>query len=142
MKPLIDAMHILCEDLALTAQEDADPSSHDIDYLDLADADSEFGQGEPLYLYVWISAVYGASAGTLTVALCDCADAATWVELVIGLLATDVNLINCIDGKPQGGPGLICKIAIPPQVKRYVSVHFLVAGADVATGTLTAAIGP
>lgn len=138
-KPIIDAKHILCEAMAITTNGDYDPAGT-VDYFDLL-ADGDWGMGTPLFIYVWIDTVEPAGTETLEINIVDSVDASTWLDVNTVLPATDVNDIPCIDGKPDGGPGLILKSQIPPGCARYVSIRFT-NSATCSALAVTAIVGP
>ena len=116
----IDKQLIMSEAQAITAAAD---STNEIDF---GAAGLDIGQGNPLYIEVWLDTIFTSTANTLTITLESSADGTTYnaVDKMTILPATVTSVLQT--------PKQLVKMSLPENTKRFVQLHYAVSASLVA----------
>ena len=111
---MLDSKLIMSEAQAITATAD---STNEIDF---GAADLNIGQGNPLFIEVWLDTAFSSTVNTLTVSLASSADGATYnaVDTIVILPATATSAL--------GTPGQLVKLSLLENTKRYLKLIYTV----------------
>ena len=120
-----DAILILSENQAIT---DTAASTNEIDF---GAASLDIGQGNPIYLELWLDTGFTTSANTLTVTLEDSPDGTTYTSRMTILAATATSSLLTAD------VGLLRKFSLPNDLARYIRLYYTVS-TTLATGKVNA----
>lgn len=120
-----DAILILSENQAITATAD---STNEIDF---GAASLDIGQGNPIYLELWLDTPFDTTADTLTVYLEDSPDGITYTHRMTILEATATSSLLAAN------VGLLRKFALPNDLARYIELDYQVS-AGLTSGKVNA----
>jgi len=109
-----DALLILSENQAITATA---ASTNEIDF---GAASLDIGQGNPIYLELWLDTAFDTAADTLTVTLEDSPDGTTYTSRMTILAATATSSLLAAN------VGLLRKFSLPNDMARYIRLYYTV----------------
>ena len=124
----IDKQLVMSEAQAITVAADS------TNVIDFGAADLNIGQGNPLYVEVWLDTAFTTSASlTLTITLESSADNSTY-NAVDKLVIMPATLMSSLLTPKQ-----LVKMSLPENMKRYVKLHYAVSN-TIAAGKINAFI--
>ncbi|MCF7811457.1 hypothetical protein K9N50_10770 [bacterium] len=107
---IIDSKLVLSDAQAITTSTASDNE------IDFGAASLDIGQGNPIYLEVWLDTAFDTSVNTLTISLKDSPDGTTYTERMVVLPATATSSLLTA-GKLQ-------KVALPYNLARYIELYY------------------
>jgi len=119
----MDSKLILSDGQAITASAASDNE------IDFGAAGLDIGQGNPIYLEVWLDTAFDTSANTLTITLKDSPDGTTYTDRMVVLPAKATSALLTA-GKLQ-------KVALPYNLARYIELYYTVS-AGLTSGKINA----
>jgi hypothetical protein len=99
--------------------------------IDLGAANLDIGQGNPIYLEIWLDTAFDTSADTLTITLQDGATVGAVADIMTVLEATATSALLAAN------VGLLRKISLPNDLKRHLALYYT-ASAGLTSGKLNA----
>ena len=120
---IMDSKLILSDAQAITASAASDNE------IDFGAAGLDIGQGNPIYLEVWLDTAFDTSANTLTISLYDSPDGTTYTERMVVLPAKATSALLTA-GKLQ-------KVALPYNLARYIELYYT-CSAGLTSGVINA----
>ena len=120
---IIDSKLVLSDGQAITASAASDNE------IDFGAAGLDIGQGNPIYLEVWLDTAFDTSANTLTITLKDSPDGTTYTDRMVVLPAKATSALLTA-GKLQ-------KVALPYNLARYIELYYTVS-AGLTSGKINA----
>jgi len=120
---IMDSKLILSDGQAITASAASDNE------IDFGAAGLDIGQGNPIYLEVWLDTAFDTSANTLTITLKDSPDGTTYTDRMVVLPAKATSALLTA-GKLQ-------KVALPYNLARYIELYYTVS-AGLTSGKINA----
>jgi hypothetical protein len=107
---------ILDKKLIFSSEQAITASAASTDTVDLGATGLDIGQGNPIYLEVWLDTAFDTSANTLTIDLQDGAtvNGSDAVMTVLPATATSSLLT----------PGLLVKVSLPEGLNRHIRLYY------------------
>jgi hypothetical protein len=99
--------------------------------IDLGAANLDIGQGNPIYLEIWLDTAFDTAADTLTITLQDGATVGAVADIMTVLEATATSALLAAN------VGLLRKISLPNDLKRHLALYYT-ASAGLTSGKLNA----
>lgn len=99
--------------------------------IDLGATGLDIGQGNPIYLEVWLDTAFDTSADTLTIALQDGATVGGSDAVMTILPATATSALLAAN------VGLLAKVALPEGLNRHIRLYYT-ASAGLTSGKINA----
>jgi len=120
---ILDKQMILSEGQAVTSTAVSTNS------IDFGAANLDPGQGNPIYLEVWLDTAFDTSADTLTITLQEGA--------TVGALADTLTIMPATATSALLTPGLLVKISLPEGLLRHIGLNYTVSS-GLTSGKLNA----
>ncbi|MDO9534779.1 MAG: hypothetical protein Q7J85_05485 [Bacillota bacterium] len=111
---ILDKQLILSDGQAITATAASENS------IDLGAANLDIGQGNPVFLEVWLDTAFDTSVNTLTITLQDGATVGALADIMTIMPARATSLLLAANR------GLLVKFSLPEGLKRHIGLNYTV----------------
>jgi len=109
---------ILDKQLMLSEGQPITVTAQSTNTIDFGAADLDIGQGNPIYLEVWLDTAFDTSANTLSIDLYDGATVGAVAKKMEVLPATATSSLLAAN------VGLLVKISLPNDLKRHIALNY------------------
>lgn len=114
---ILDKKHIFSDGQAITSSAISENT------IDLGAENLDIGQGNPVYLEIWLDTAFDTSANTLTITLQDGTTVGGVADIMTVLEATATSSLLAAN------VGLLRKISLPNDLKRHLALYYTVSSA-------------
>jgi len=111
---MIDSKLMMSEAQAITA------TAVSTNEIDMGVNGENVGEGNPVYLEVYLDTGFDTSVNTLTITLQDSADGSTYADKVVVVPATATSALLTAD------IGRLVRISLPADIRRYIAMNYTV----------------